>query len=257
MSQNISTKDLIRNTALDLKTTLSKRRLAGILGLMRGYEWIYAGALVAVAAGALVRTLYYRVVQYVIDEVFGSGNLSQLPLVALSFVGIAALEGGFAFLRGTWSAKTAERIALRLRNYIYDQLQRLPFSFHDYAKTGEMIQRSTSDVDALRRFYADQALGIGRIVALFVVNFLMLLSMNQRLAIISVIVMPIVVGLSYVFFGRVSEAYEAYQEQEAEVSTVLQENLNGVRVVRAFARQDFEIEKFEREDVKRYRLGKG
>jgi ATP-binding cassette subfamily B protein len=242
---------------MDLKKALSEHRLMGIWRLMKGYRWIYAGALVAVAAGALMRTLYYRVVQYAIDEVFGSAQqLDRLPLVAAAFVGLAAVEGLFAFLRGTWSAKAAESIALRLRDYLYDHIQRLPFSFHDYAKTGEMIQRSTSDVDALRRFYAEQALGIGRILALFAVNFTMLLQMSSRLALTSIVVMPLVIALSYFFFGKVSKAYEAYQEQEAEVSTVLQENLNGVRVVRAFARQDFEIDKFERENAERYRLGK-
>lgn len=257
MSQTKNTRTLIHDVAMDLQQAMSDKRLVGLWNLMRGFRWIYAGALIAVAIGALMRTLYYRVVQYAIDDVFGSAQQSnRLALVAAAFVGLAAVEGFFAFIRGNWSAKTAESIALRLRNYLYDHIQRLPFSFHDYAKTGEMIQRSTSDVDALRRFYAEQALGIGRIVALFAVNFTMLFQMNRRLALISVVVMPLVIVLSYFFFGKVSKAYEAYQEQEAEVSTVLQENLNGVRVVRAFARQSFEIDKFERENAERYRLGK-
>ena len=257
MSQTKSSQTLIRNTAMDLQEAVAVNRLVGVWRLMKGYRWVYAGALVAVAIGALMRSLYYRVIQYTIDNVFGGSQLmDRLPFVAVAFVGLAVVEGVFAFLRGNWSAKTAESIALRLRNYLYDHIQRLPFSFHDYAKTGEMIQRSTSDVDALRRFYAEQALGIGRILALFLVNFTMLLQMNQRLALTSIVVMPLVVTLSYFFFGKVSKAYEAYQEQEAEVSTVLQENLNGVRVVRAFARQAFEIDKFERENAEKYRLGK-
>ncbi len=257
MSQATDSRKLIDDVTMDLQQAQSDKRLIGLWHLMRGFRWVYAGALVAVAVGALMRTLYYRVVQYAIDDVFGSEQqLDRLPLVAMAFVGLAAIEGLFAFLRGTWSAKTAESIALRIRDYLYDHIQRLPFSFHDYAKTGEMIQRSTSDVDALRRFYAEQALGIGRILALFLVNFTMLLQMSQRLALTSVVVMPLVIALSYFFFGKVSKAYEAYQEQEAEVSTVLQENLNGVRVVRAFARQAFEIDKFEKENAERYRLGK-
>jgi len=123
-------------------------------------------------------------------------------------------------------------------------------------KTGELIQRSTSDVDAIRRFYADQALGIGRIVALFVVNLTMLLRTNTKIGLLSVVVMPFIVLLSYWFFGRVSKAYDRYQDQEAKLSTVLQENLTGVRVVKAFARQAYEIDKFDRENWERYRLGK-
>lgn len=271
LDQNQLDQNLRQKLTLDLKKTLpdgkQRRPLLGLFRLMAGFRWLYVGALMAVAFGALVRSLYYRLLQHTVDNVLSGtaslsdaasqgGALGQLPLVAAAFIGLAVMEGIFAYLRGTWSAKTAEGITLRLRNYLFDQIQRLPFDFHDYVKTGELIQRSTSDVDALRRFYADQALGIGRIVALFVVNFTMLVRMNPRLGVSSVILMPLVVALSYFFFGRVSKAYEAYQEQEATLSTVLQENLSGVRVVRAFARQRYEIDKFNRENWERYRRGK-
>ncbi len=242
---------------MDVKQTLSKHRIVGIYRLMYGYRWLYLGALIAVGLGALVRTYYYRLVQHTLDNIVGKPEaLGELPWIAAAFVGLALLEGLFAFYRGSWSAKTAEGITLRVRNYLFDQVQRLPFGFHDYVKAGELIQRSTSDVDALRRFYADQALGIGRIVALFIVNFAMLMSMNTRLAWVSVIMMPAIVGLGYFFFGRVSKAYEAYQDQEAKLSTVLQENLTGVRVVRAFARQPYEMDKFDRENAERFQRGR-
>jgi ATP-binding cassette subfamily B protein len=250
-------RNLAKKLKLDLRTTLAENRLIGVYRMMTGFRWIYLGALMAVTLGALARSLYYRLLQHTVDNVLrGPGSGSELPLIAAGFVGLAVLEGAFAYLRGTWSAKTAEGITLRLRNYLFDQIQRLPFGFHDYVKTGELIQRTTSDVDALRRFYADQALGIGRIVALFVVNFTMLVQMNARLGLVSIVMMPLIVGISYFFFGRVSKSYKRYQEQEAELSTVLQENLTGVRVVRAFARQGYEIEKFDRENWERYRRGR-
>ena len=243
--------------SLDLKSTLSDRRWIGLFRLMQGFRWLYLGALVAVSLGALVRSYYYQLLQYVVDDVIGNpAALGRLPLVAAGFVGLAVAEGLFAYLRSTWSARTAEGITLRLRDYLLDHIQRLPFSFHDYVKTGELIQRVTSDVDAVRRFYADQALGIGRILALFVVNFTMLMSMNSRLAWTSIAMMPLIAGLSTFFFGRVSKAYEAFQKQEAKLSTVLQENLTGVRVVRAFARQSYEMEKFESENLEKYRRGR-
>jgi ATP-binding cassette, subfamily B, bacterial len=241
----------------DVKQTLSTRRIVGIYRLMYGYRWLYLGALIAVALGALVRTFYYRLVQHTLDNIVGNPQaLGELPWVAGAFIGLALLEGVFAFYRGIWSAKTAEGITLRVRNYLFDHVQRLPFGFHDYVKAGEMIQRSTSDVDALRRFYADQALGIGRIIALFVVNFGMLMAMNTRLAWVAVAMMPAIIGLGYFFFGRVSKAYEAYQDQEAKLSTVLQENLTGVRVVRAFARQPYEMDKFDRENAEKLLRGR-
>ncbi|HEX2981391.1 MAG TPA: ABC transporter ATP-binding protein, partial [Anaerolineaceae bacterium] len=118
------------------------------------------------------------------------------------------------------------------------------------------IQRVTSDVDALRRFFADQAINVGRIILLFVINFTVLANLNLRLALLSVVVVPFVVALSVFFFGKVSSAYEKFQEQEAVLSTTLQENLSGVRVVKAFARQQYEIIKFDRDNREKYSRGK-
>ncbi|MBN1874106.1 MAG: ABC transporter ATP-binding protein [Anaerolineae bacterium] len=243
--------------SVDLKYVVTDSRLVGLWRLMKGFRWFYIGAMIAITIGALSRTWSYQLLRDVIDDVLEEGlRLDLLPWLGAAFVGLAALEGVFSYLRGTWTAKTAEGVIQRLRDYLYDHIQRLPFSFHDYAKTGELIQRATSDVDTLRRFYADQAIGIGRIVTLFIVNFVMLLRMNTKLGLLSIIILPFIVLLSYFFFGRVSKAYERYQDQEAQLSTTLQENLSGVRVVRAFARQSYEMDKFERENWEKYRRGK-
>jgi ATP-binding cassette subfamily B protein len=246
-----------KQLGFDLKQAVAKNRLVGLWRLMTGFHWVYLGALVSIALGAAARTFTYLLLQNVVDNVLtAEGDLSRLPVYALSFVGLAAFEGFFAYLRGIWSARTAEGVTLRLRNYLFDHIQRLSFTYHDHTKTGELIQRATSDVDTLRRFYADQAIGIGRILALFIINFIMVLRMNTRLGLMAVIVMPFVVALSYFFFGKVTKAYEKYQEQEATLSNTLQENLSGVRVVKAFARQEHEIDKFEDENAEKYRLGK-
>ncbi len=254
-------KDLKRHfskqLSFDLKNTVAQNRLVGLWRMMTGFRRIYLGALISVALGVVARTTTYLLLQEVIDTAFTKGqHLERLPWFALGFVGLAAVEGLFSYLRGIWTARTAEGITLRLRNYLYDHIQRLSFTYHDHAKTGELIQRATSDVDALRRFYADQAIGIGRIVSLFGINFAMMLRLNTRLAWLAVVIMPVVIVMSYFFFGKVSKAYERYQEQEAKLSTTLQENLTGVRVVKAFARQRHESNKFERENYEKYRRGK-
>ncbi len=259
--QSTATVDVERHygkqLAFDLQNAVAENRLVGLWRLMHGFRGIYLGALLSIAVAATARTLTYLLLQHVVDTVFGAGEqLERLPLFALGFVGLAAVEGFFTYLRGIGSARTAEGVTVRLRNYLFDHIQRLSFTYHDHAKTGELIQRATSDVDALRRFYADQAVGIGRILALFAINFAMVLRMNSRLGLFSVVVMPIVVALSYFFFGKISTAYERFQEQEAKLSNTLQENLNGVRVVKAFARQPFEMEKFEEENREKYRRGK-
>lgn len=243
--------------AFDLKQTVTRNRAVGLWRMMTGYRLIYLGALVSVALGATAHTATFLLLQYVVDEVLTQGqHLGQLPWLALGFVVLAAAEGLFSYLRGIWAARTSEGITLRLRNYLYDHIQRLSFTYHDHARTGELISRATSDVDAVRRFYADQAIGIGRIVALFVINFSMMLRLNRTLGLLSIVVMPVVILVSYLFFGRVSKAYEAYQEQEAQLSTTLQENLMGVRVVKAFARQRYEMDKFEEQNSEKYRRGK-
>ncbi len=142
------------------------------------------------------------------------------------------------------------------RNTLYDHIQHLPFTYHDRMPTGELVQRSTSDVDAVRRFFADQAIGVVRIVLLFLVNFAALLIMNPKLALASIVVVPLVVIVSVFFFRKVRKAYDAYQDQDAVLSTTLQENLVGVRVVRAFARQEYETAKFEKENIEKYRRGR-
>lgn len=241
----------------DLKNVITKSRIKGLWRLMHGYHWKYVGAVISLGISAGAKTSTYLLLRYFIDAYFVSDHTSSnLVMIALGFVLLAVVEGGFAFLSGRLAAETAEGSTRRLRNYLYNHIQHLTFTYHDKMQTGELIQRSTSDVDALRKFFADQAIGIGRIIILFGVNFAMLLSINVELAFISIIVVPVIVFTSVLFFKQVSKKYEAYQEQDAVVSTNLQENLSGVRVVKAFARQSYEIEKFEKENWKKYLLGK-
>ncbi len=217
----------------DLQLAVSDRRLVGLWRMMAGYRLRYFGANLSLGLAAGSKTLTYLLLRFLIDDAIGGSRFGLLPVIAAGFLGLALFEGTFTFLSGRLAAQTAEGIALRLRDYIYDHLQRLRFSYHDRTPTGELVQRATSDVDAVRRFFAQQAIGVGRIVLLFLVNFFVILGLNWQLALISVATIPILVVMSYFFFRRISEAYEAYQEQDGVISTTLQENLAGVRVVKA------------------------
>lgn len=244
-------------SSYDLANAVSDNRLVGLWRLMRGYRWTYLAAIVALGLGAFARTGTYLWLRYFVDEILNnSPTISTLILVALGFLGLAIIQGGFTFLSGSLAAKTAESVVRRLKNFLFDHVQRLSFTYHDQTSTGDLIQRSTSDVEAIRRFFADQAIGAGRILLLFTINLAAIVTLNAQLAILSILVIPIVVLMSYFFFRRVSKAYEAYQEQEATLSTALQENLMGVRVVKAFARQAYEIDKFERENWEKFQRGK-
>jgi len=224
---------------------------------MRGYRWHYTGAALSLGLAATARTGLYLLLGYFVDNYLIEGDSRwSLPMIAFGFIGLAFITGGFSFVSGALAARTSEGIAKRLRDYVYDHIQRLTFTYHDQTKTGELIQRSTSDIDALRRFFADQAIGAGRIMLLFLVNFIALLLLKWDLALYSVIVVPITILMSFFFFKRVSKAYEAYQEQDAVLSNRLQENLTGVRVVKAFARQSYEIDQFKIENWEKFTRGR-
>lgn len=242
---------------IDLQETISNKPLKGLWRMMVGFRYTYLGAVVTLGLGASAKTATYFLLAYLIDDVLGKSRFDQsLILVAAGFVVLAVIEGAFTFTSGRLAARTSEGVALRLRNYLFDHLQRLSFTYHDKTQTGELIQRATSDVDTIRRFFAQEAIGFGRIILLFTINFVAIMTLNVQLALISVVVIPVIVALSYFFFTKISRAFEAYQEQDAILSTTLQENLSGVRVVKAFARQEYEINKFETENFERFIRGK-
>ncbi|MCL4805444.1 MAG: ABC transporter ATP-binding protein/permease [Anaerolineae bacterium] len=241
----------------DLKSTLSKYRIVGIWRMLKGYQAIYVGAFICIGLAALAQTVFYYLLRYYTDNVLGQPEArNQLVIVAAGFIVLALFQGLFTFMGGRWAAKTSESVIRRLRDYIYDHIQRMTFTFHDKTPTGDLIQRSTSDVETLRRFYGEESMGLGRILFLFIVNFTALLTLDVRLALISVVVVPLIVLISVFFFRKIGQRYEVFQEEEAKLSTTLQENLTGVRVVRAFARQEFEKDKFEVTNMGRYLSGR-
>ncbi len=241
----------------DIKEVITQNKALGIWRMMTGFHWFYVIAIVSVAIAAIGRAASYYLIGYFVDDVLGSDSPMQMvPWVALAFIGLALLQGGFIFWSGRLAAQTSEGIARRLRNYVYDHLQRLSFTYHDRMQTGELLSRATSDVDTIRRLYSEQLIGIGRIGGLFVISFAALLLLDVKLALYSVIIIPVVIVMSIYFFRKMEKVYEAYQAQDATLSSRLQENLSGVRVVKAFARQEYETERFEKENWKKYLRGR-
>src|SRR5215207_8439476 len=246
----------------DFRQAIEENRLKGIWKMMVDFRAPYIGATAALAISALAKTCTYLLLRFFVDDVLAQGknignSLTQTFIwIAVAFVGLAFVEGGFAFLSGRLAAFTAEGIARRLRDFLFDHIQRLSFSYHATTPTGDLIERVTSDVDALRRFFSEQGIGIGRIVLLFVINFVAILNLNVKLGLISVIAIPFMLLASLWFFKKVTKRYEDYQSQEATLSTTLQENLTGVRVVKAFGRQEYEKGKFEKDNWTKYIKGK-
>ncbi len=241
----------------DLKKAVSANRLLSLWKMMSGFQWHYVAATASLGVAAITKTFTPLLIRYFIDNYISNGTVPfPLPLIALGFVILAIIEGAFSFLSGRLTSQTSEGITRRLRNYLFDHIQRLNFTYHDKTQTGELIQRCTSDVDAVRRFYADQAIGAGRVVLLFVINFIAICQLSLKLGLVSVVAVPFVVITSAFFFKRVSKTYDEFQKQDAILTTTLQENLSGVRVVKAFARQVYEINKFEKENKEKYNRGR-
>jgi len=250
------------STYFDFRKALSKKKLVGMLRMMAGYRSAYVAANLTLAVSALAKTATYLLLRIFADTILGdtapfAGSFKQtLILIAMGFIGLAVVEGGFSFLSGRLAAYSAEGITRRLRNFLFDHIQRLSFAYHSKTPTGDLIERVTSDVDSVRSFFNEQAIGVGRIVLLFIINFIAIWQLNWKLALVSIIVIPFILAVSVWFFNKVTKAYEKYQEQEAALSTTLQENLTGVRVVKAFARQDYEKDKFEQDNWEKYLRGK-
>ncbi len=230
-----------------------------------GYKRYFVGAFVTAGLAVLFSLLAPMVVSFTIDNVIGkrpmnyprfitdlvdalggTGNIAtNLWICAVGVVVATGANSFFSYLRGRWTAVASEGIAKDIKNNLYDHLQNLPYDYHVKAKTGDLIQRCTSDVETIRRFFAGQLVEIIRTLFIVVLSMAVMLGINVKLALLAVIVMPIVFVFSYVFFRKISQTFTLVDEKEGELQTVLQENLSGVRVVRAFGRQRYEVDKFE------------
>ena len=174
----------------------------------------------------------------------------QLGLSGILIVLCTALAGYFVYLRGKQIAAAAEGMARRLRDTLMNHLNHLPIAFHHQADTGDLIQRCTSDIETFRVFVSGQIIEIGRAVLMLLIVTPILLSLDVTMTGVALITMPLLLLSAVLFFNRVKAMFLEVDEAEASLTTVLQENLTGIRVVRAFARQDFEAEKFGRANAR-------
>ena len=200
--------------------------------------------------------------RWLISILGGREHLSQnLWMVALFMVLLAVLAGVFTYLRGRWTAIASENIVRKTRDGLFDQLMHLPVSYYDRAETGDLVQRCTSDVDTLRLFLAEHVVEIGRALVMLIAPLPLMLSMDPRMTLVAMLLIPPLVLFSFFYFRRVRRFFKDADEAEARMTSVVQENLSGIRVVRAFANQSFEIDKFRQAsgnyrklDYRMYRL---
>jgi ATP-binding cassette, subfamily B, bacterial len=234
----------------------------------RGQRARYVAAMVAMALANLCMFGAPLVAKYAIDVVvakdvalgtpllvapaqwlqatFGSQNAFAwyLLLSAVLAVAVTGVGGAFQYVRGRWSAVASEAIVRRLRETLYRHLHDLRAGYYDDADTGDLVQRCSSDVETLRVFLSSDVVEIGRSVLLVLGVTPILFWLDTTLACWALCLIPIIGAFSYTFFTQVKKVFQVTDEAEGEMTGVLQENLTGIRVVRAFARQDYEIAKF-------------
>lgn len=173
---------------------------------------------------------------------------AHIGIGAMIIVLVNLLIGIFMYLRGRFNGQVSEYFSEKLRNAMYEHLQRLPYSYHVKAKTGDLIQRCTSDVDTIRRFLAGQISELVYAIAIALIAMSILFNIYAPLAWISIIVLPIIFLFAYIFFRKMQAAFQKSDEAEGSMSADLQENLSGTRVVKAFNREEFERDKFDKKN---------
>ncbi len=243
---------------------MSLQHPKSIWQLMRGSRGLYALAAAALLTATLVGYLTPLVVKAATDSVIGDAPLSESGALksllrpweppgwlirrlwpfALTVVVLTAVAGVFDYLKGRWAAIATERTCRDLRDRVYDQLQHLPASFHDSVDTGDLVQRCTSDIDTIHLFLSMQLVEVGRGVVLLAAGIPLMLALSAPMTLVSIILVPALIGYAVVFFLKVRTAFRLSDEAEGAMTARLQENLTGIRVVRAFARQDFEQRRF-------------
>ena len=185
---------------------------------------------------------------FVLRAVARIGGMNYLAehlwICGFSLVAVTVLRGVFVFFQGRLTAVASEGTVRRIKDSLYDHIQRLDYSYHVKAETGDLIQRSTTDVETVRRFLSGQMMELVRCFFILIFAVLVLGSVNLPLTLLSLVMMPVSFVYSYFYSVRMQNQFQLVDEADGAMSTVLQENLTGVRVVRAFGRERFEREKF-------------
>lgn len=218
--------------------------LRRLLAYLKKYWFFLTLALLALTINRLLTIAVPELTQRIIDVAIVEKRRGLLAVLSLSIVGVTILRGAFHFAQEYSLQYAAQRAIYDIRNAMYDHLQRLPFSFYDKSQTGQLISRATGDIDSLRRFFAFGMLNFVSSLFIFVAVLVICLMKNWKLALLSLSVMPALVYAGTRFGKMVRPRFKELRQQFADVTTTIQENVTGARVVRTFAREDYETEKF-------------
>ena len=244
--------------------TTKKQNAAVLARFMRSSAPLFAFSVIFAALMAFIEMINPQIIRVTVDNVIGDSTemsdiarrvvdalggtsyiADHLWIAALMIVVVAVFQAGSIYLQRVVNAKASERLAKTMRDDLYGHISKLPFSWHAKNQTGDIIQRCTSDIDTARRFVSEQLTAVFRIVLLLVISLVFMFPMNVKLTLIALAPLPIIFLYSMVFHRNIGAGFEKCDENEGKLSAIAQENLTGVRVVRAFGREEYEREKFD------------
>ncbi len=189
------------------------------------------------------------VVRRFLDEAGGREFIvSHLYLAALAILVVAAFTAVFQYLNNYLNSVATERMMKTTRDTLYEHIERLPYAWHMENQTGDIIQRCTSDVTMVREFVSEQLVQVVHIAVLIAFSVVVMLSMSLTLSWVVFLSIPVIIGYSYFFYHRIGHMFQECDENEGVLSTIAQENLTGVRVVRAFGRESYERDRFRKQN---------
>ncbi|HGJ64250.1 TPA: ABC transporter ATP-binding protein [bacterium] len=218
--------------------------LGRLLGFLKKYWHLMFFALLAMLINRILTLAVPEITQRAIDVAIDEKKYNLLVILSLSIVGFTILTAAFQFLQEYILQYASQKAIYDIRNKMYDHLQRLPFSFYDKSQTGQLIARATGDIDALRRFYSFGMLNFISSILMFFAVLVICLIKNWALALIALSTMPLLAYAGIRFGGKIGPRFWIVRQRFADLTTAIQENITGVRVVKTFVREEYEINKF-------------
>jgi len=218
--------------------------LKRLLRYLTKYWFFLLLALLSLTINRILTMAVPELSQRAIDIAIAEHRHKLLAVLALAIVGVTILRGVFHFSQEYTLQYAAQKAIYDIRNTMYDHLQRLPFSFYDKSQTGQLISRATGDIDSLRRFFSFGMFNFISSVFIFVFVLVICLMKNWKLALLGLSVMPAIAYSGTSFGRKVGPRFRELRQKFADVTTAIQENVTGARVVRTFAQEDYETDKF-------------
>ena len=221
------------------------RILGRLISMTLAHRRLAIGAIATLLASMALDLAVPRLIQAAIDETIEGGQVGIAIILGLVIVGLTAFKGVFTYFATYLAEVLSQKTTFKLRGLLFERIQSLSFSFHDAAQTGELMSRTTSDVDRVRFLAGMGLINSIRITLMMVAVVSILVVTNWSLALLSLASLPILIYVALAFAQRIRPLFVRVQQSWGAVNTILQENLTGVKVVRAFAREEHEISKFE------------